>query len=50
MLLGRRDDTGSLLLFIVLAGLLGDTRRDDSLLVLLLFLLLFLLGDFKPKK
>ncbi len=43
MLLGRRDPgIGSLLLFLVLAGL-GDFRRDDNLLTLLLFL--FLIGD-----
>ncbi|MFO8060452.1 MAG: hypothetical protein R6U70_07350 [Bacillota bacterium] len=39
----RDSDIGTLLLFLVLAGL-GDVRRDDQLLTLLLFLLLA--GDF----
>ncbi|GEM_PF-1715731 len=39
MPIGRRDDLGTLLLFLVLAGF-TDTRRDDGLLMLLLFLLL----------
>ncbi len=48
-MLGRDGDIGSLLLFLVLAGGLGDFRRDDQLLTLLLFILLAGMGDFHRK-
>ncbi len=44
-MLGRHDDIGTLLLFLVLAGGIGD-RRDD-IGTLLLFLLLAGMGDFR---
>ncbi|MFO8060450.1 MAG: hypothetical protein R6U70_07340 [Bacillota bacterium] len=49
MQLGRDSDIGTLLLFLVLAGGLGDVRRDDQLLQLLLFIFLAGMGDFQRK-